>query len=410
VSSMEPNAKRSKVEAASPAVDKVVKYELFKVPPRWVFLRVETQNGIVGWGEPNIEGFSDTVIAAVHEMMSSVVGQDPARIQYIWQRLVRQKFYMTCGGPILMSALAGIDQALWDIAGKTLGVPIHRLLGGAVRERLRVYRWCGGDDNTPEEAAAEAKRVVETTKYKQLKMNACSRMGYIDTEGAVQAAAARMAAVRAAVGPSIGIGLDFHGRVKAPMVKKLMRALEPYDPLFFEEPVCAGQNRQLPQVAAATDVPIATGERMFTVEQFRDMLEQRCCNIIQPDCSHAGGISSMLNIGRLAEAYEVSFAPHCPLGPIALAACMQVDAVCVNFVFQETSMGIHYNTEGEMDLLDYLINPEVFDVDEEGHVSLLSGPGLGIRMNEEKIRQHAVGGHNWKDREWELPDGTPTTW
>eukprot|EP00658_Telonema_sp_P-2_P079953 TRINITY_DN7869_c0_g2_i1.p2 TRINITY_DN7869_c0_g2~~TRINITY_DN7869_c0_g2_i1.p2 ORF type:complete len:190 (-),score=34.56 TRINITY_DN7869_c0_g2_i1:211-780(-) len=189
-----------------------------------------------------------------------------------------------------------------------------------------------------------------------------------------------------------------------------MKALEPYDPLFYEEPVCSAQNTWLTQAAAATSVPLATGERMFSIEQFRDLMEQRCIGIVQPDCSHAGGISGMLNIARLAEAYEVSFAPHCPLGPIALAACLQVDAVSINFVFQETSMGIHYNTEGEADLLDYLKDPSVLEVDAEGHVELLSGPGLGIELDEDKIRKFAVGGHCWKDREWELKDGTPTTW
>ena len=399
------SAKRRKTET-----DKVKSYELFKVPPRWCFLRVETENGIVGWGEPLVEGFSDTTAAAVRELMGSVVGQDPSRIQYIWQKLYRQKFYCTVGGPILMSALAGIDQALWDIAGKTLGVPVSRMLGGAVRERLLVYRWCGGDDNTPEEAAAEALNTITTTKYKNLKMNACPRMGYVDTAGGVAAAAARMKAVRAAVGPDIGIGLDFHGRCKLPMVKKLMAALAPYDPLFFEEPVTSAQNKALAVVANTTNIPIATGERMFTVEEYRDLLEQRSVNTVQPDCSHVGGISNLLNISRLAEAYEVAFAPHCPLGPIAFAACCQVDACSVNFCFQESSLGIHYNTEGQMDLLDYVKNPEVFDVDDEGHIKVLTLPGLGIEMDEEKIRAAAKNGHDWKDREWELMDGTPTTW
>ena len=389
--------------------DVVASYELFKVPPRWLFLRVETKRGVVGWGEPNVEGFSDTVRTAVEELMKSVVGQDPSRIQYIWQKLFRQKFYG--GGPILMSAMAGIDQALWDIAGKTLGVPVSRLLGGAVRDRLKVYRWCGGDENSPEESAAEATRVLATSNYKQLKMNACSRMEYVDTEGAVAAAAARFRAVREAVGPGVGVGLDFHGRVKLPMAKKLMEALAPYDPLFFEEVLVRGQNPALhATVAHHTSVPLATGERMYTVEEFRDLLETRAVNILQPDCSHAGGISSLHTIARMAEAYEVSFAPHCPLGPIALAACLQVDATAVNFCFQETSLGIHYNGEGGMDLLDYVANKAAFDVDAEGYVATLAGPGLGVEIDEAAVRAAAVAGHAWADREWTLPDGTPTTW
>eukprot|EP00041_Stephanoeca_diplocostata_P023376 m.572887 g.572887 ORF g.572887 m.572887 type:complete len:568 (-) comp22276_c0_seq2:2702-4405(-) len=392
----------------TPPKDKIEHFELFKVAPRWLFLRIETTNGVVGWGEPNVEGFSDTVEAAVRELMKSILGEDPSRIQYIWQKFYRQKFYS--GGPILMSAMAGIDQALWDIAGKTLGVPVHRMLGGAVRKRLRVYRWFGGDDNTPTEAASEASAVIKKSNYKQLKMNACSRMAYIDTDKAIEAAAARFRAVREAVGPDIGIGLDFHGRVKLPMVKKMMDALAPYDPLFFEEPITAGQNPALKSVQEATSVPIATGERMYTVEAYRSLLEQRAANIIQPDCSHAGGISQMLTLARMAEAYDVSFAPHCPLGPIALASCLQVDACAVNFVFQETSMGIHYNEEGGVDLLDYVVNKSALEVDSEGFMHLLDKPGLGIEIDEDKVRAMAAKGHAWRDREWTLTDSCPTTW
>jgi galactonate dehydratase len=321
--------------------------------------------------------------------------------QYIWQKLYRQKFYS--GGPILMSAMAGIDQALWDIAGKTLGVPCHRMMGGSVRDRLKAYRWCGGDEASPEESAAEAKKVLSESNYKQLKMNACPRMGYVDTEQAVDAAAARFEAVRAAVGPDVGIGLDFHGRVKLPVAKKLMAALAPYSPLFFEEVLVRGQNPALASnIKGHTAVPLATGERMYTIEEFRDLFETRAIDIIQPDCSHAGGISQMLTIARMAEAYEVAFAPHCPLGPIALAACLQVDACAVNFVFQETSLGIHYNEEGGMDLLGYVSNKDVFDVDTEGYIATPTLPGLGIIIDEAAVRAASLIGHTWKDREWTL--------
>mmetsp|Transcript_171166 Transcript_171166/g.416188 ORF Transcript_171166/g.416188 Transcript_171166/m.416188 type:complete len:407 (-) Transcript_171166:200-1420(-) len=404
------DAKRARTGAYQPAdePDVVVSFEVFKLPPRWAFLRLVTKKGIVGWGEPNLEGWTDTVLTAVKEMMPSVIGEDASRIQYIWQKLYRQKFYT--GGPVLMSAMAGIDQALWDIKGKTLGVPVHQLLGGAVRTRLKVYRWCGGDDNTPEDAAAEAKQVLESSNYKQLKMNACPRMAYIDGEGAVAQAVARMKAVREAVGDSVGIGLDFHGRVKVPMCKTLMAALAPFKPLFYEEPVSAEQNEALSAMAASTTVPLATGERMFTVAAFRDLLQRRCVDIVQPDCSHCGGISNLLTISRLAESYDVSLAPHCPLGPVALASCLHVDACSVNFVFQETSMGIHYNAEGSVDLLDYVSNKEDFDVDSEGYVPLPQRPGLGIVIDEERVRKEAVGGHSWKEREWTLADGCPTTW
>lgn len=395
--------------AAGRAADRVSKYELFKVPPRWLFLRLETEQGLVGWGEPNVVGFSDTVAKAVEEMMPSVLGEDPSRIQYLWQKLHRQRYHCLSGGPILMSALGGIDQALWDIAGKSLGVPVHQMLGGAVRQRLRMFRSCGGDDNTPEEAAAEAKAAVSTSNFKLVKVNPCSRMGYVDVDGAVEAAVARMRAVREAVGPNVGIGIGFHGRAKVPAVKNLMKRLEPFDPLFFEEPVCSAQNPALKDLSQCTHVPFAAGERMYTIEEFRDLLEQRSVGIVQPDCSHVGGISCMLAIARLAEAYEVAFAPHCPLGPIALASCLQIDACSANFAFQESSIGLYSNAEGSEDLLDYVVNKEVFHIEEDGHLPMPSGPGLGVVIDEDKVRAAAKLGHDWKDRAWELSDGTPTT-
>ena len=248
-------------------------------------------------------------------------------------------------------------------------------------------------------------------------MNACGAMGYVGDEGVIAAAEKRMEKVRAAVGPNIGIGLDFHGRVKVPTAKKLCARLDKFNPLFFEEPVAESQNAYLAHVAAATSTPLATGERMYTLAQFRDLLETRSVHLIQPDCSHvAGGISTMVKIARLAEAYDVAFAPHCPLGPIALASCMHVDATCVNFAFQEMSLGIHYNSEessrasSKEPLLGYLKNPEIFDVDEDGYVALISGPGLGVEIDEEKVQAASKIGHKWRDREWTLEDGTPTTW
>lgn len=390
-------------------IDRIKKFELFKVAPRWLLLRLETEQGVVGWGEPNLEGFTDTVHAAVTDMMDEVVGEDASRIQFIWQKLCKTKFYGGAGG-ILMSAVAGIDQALWDIKGKTLGAPVHALLGGAVRERMLVYRWCGGDNNSPAEAAEEALRVIEETNFRNLKMNACGRMAYVDTDGVIEAAAERFAAVREAVGPKVGIGMDFHGRVKAPMARRLMDALAPYSPLFYEEPVTPGFNSELPGLRAHSGVPIATGERMFTAAEFKTLFASGGVDIIQPDLSHAGGISHVFDIARMAEHYDVAFAPHCPLGPVALASCLQIDFCSINAIFQECSIGIHYNQEGGADLLDYITNREVFDVDKEGYMALPTKPGLGLEIDEPAVRAAAKRGHGWKDRVWLLADGAPTKW
>ena len=389
-------------------IDKIKCYELFKVPPRWLFLRIETEKGMIGWGEPNLEGFTDTVLAAVKELMNLIINENALNINYIWQKFYRSKFYSN-GNAVIMSAISGIDQALWDILGKTLKVPIHQLLGGAVRNKLKVYCWCGGDgDNTSKDAAKSALYVLKNTNYKMLKMNACGPMEYIDTEKAINKAIDRFKTVRNAIGNDIEIGLDFHGRVKLPMAKKLMYKLSKYDPLFYEEIVHPSQNNSLSFISQNTIIPLATGERMYNMEQFRDLFEKRCINIIQPDCSHCGGITNMFAIAKLAECYEVSFAPHCPLGPIAFASCLQIDSCCINFVFQESSMGIHYNQTA--DLLDYVKNKNVLNVDNDGFIKRLDGYGLGIEIDEDKVRKANMIKHNWNEPQWRLKDGCPTTW
>lgn len=395
--------------ASAPSGDRIARYELFRVPPRWLFLRVETEQGLVGWGEPVLEGYAGAVEAAVHTMMESLAGQDPGRINQHWQRLAKGHFYGGLG-PVLMSALAGIDQALWDLKGKRFGVPVTDLLGGAVRDRMQMYGWVGGDEASPEASAKSARDVLAERGFTMVKMNACPRMGYIDTDGAVEAAAARLAAVREAVGPGVGIGLDFHGRCKLPMARKLIRALEPYDPAFFEEPVHPDFNDAIPDLASFTAVPIATGERMVHASQFFSLMRRPGVGILQPDLSHAGGITHVLDIARMAEHRDVALAPHCPLGPIALASCLAVDLVCVNAVFQESALGIHYHQEAGGDVVDYVTNREAFALDADGMIARLTGPGLGVEINEDAVRDAAKAGHAWRDRDWSLPDGSPTRW
>jgi galactonate dehydratase len=377
-------------------------YELFRVPPRWLFLRVETTDGTVGWGEPVVEGRARTVETAVEELLETyLLGEDPSPIEDHWQTMYRGGFYR--GGPVLMSALAGIDQALWDIKGKRFDAPVYELLGGRARERVRVYQWVGGDRP---EGVAQAAREKANEGFTALKMNATAELRRIDTPAAVDDAVDRLAAVREAVGRDVDIGVDFHGRASKPMAKRLAAALEPHEPFFLEEPVLPEHNDALPEIAGQTSTPIATGERMFSRWDFKEVFEQGVVDVIQPDLSHAGGITEVKKIAAMAEAYDVAMAPHCPLGPIALAACLQVDACSPNVLIQEQSLDIHYNRTS--DVLDYLVDPSVFDY-ENGYVTLPDDPGLGIDVDEAAVRE-AAGDVDWHNPVWRHEDGSVAEW
>ncbi|TGE25122.1 galactonate dehydratase [Hymenobacter aquaticus] len=380
---------------------KITGFKLYQVPPRWLFLKIETDEGLVGWGEPVIEGRAATVATAVQELMGSLLGKSPLPIEDHWNVMYRGGFYR--GGPILMSAIAGIDQALWDIKGKFFNAPVYELLGGKVRDTMRVYSWIGGD--RPHDVGLAAQGMVDKG-FTAVKMNATDEMGYLDSHAKIDAAVARIAAVRA-VDPYLGIGVDFHGRVHKPMAKMLARELEPFKPMFIEEPVLAENNEALRDIARHTTIPIATGERMFSRWDFKKLLIEGYADIIQPDLSHAGGITECKKIISMAEAFDVAAAPHCPLGPIALAACLQVDATCHNAFIQEQSLGIHYNVGN--DLLDYLVDPTVFEY-HNGYANIPGGPGLGIEINEEYVRQRALIGHDWKNPIWRNPDGSVAEW
>jgi galactonate dehydratase len=381
---------------------KITQIELFKVPPRWLFVKVSTDEGLVGWGEPIVEGHADTVEAAVREMEEYLIGRDPNATEDIWQTLYRARFYR--GGAVMMSAIAGIDQALWDIKGKRLGVPIYDLLGGAVREKMRVYAWIGGD--RPSDVANAAKE-RQAQGFNAIKMNATEEMHYIESFDKVEAMIERVAAVREATGSSFGIAVDFHGRVHKPMAKVLAKELEPYHLMFIEEPVLTENLEALREITKHTSTPIATGERMYSRWDFKALLHEGYVDIIQPDLSHAGGITEVYKIAAMAEAYDIALAPHCPLGPIALAACLQVDAVARNAFIQEQSLGIHYNRGN--DVLDYLTDPTVFAY-QDGYVSLPTAPGLGIEINEDFVREAAKKGHNWRNPVWRLDDGAVAEW
>lgn len=380
---------------------KISQIELFKVPPRWLFLKISTDQGLSGWGEPIVEGKAATVKAAVEEMKDYLIGKDPLKIEDIWQTLYRGGFYR--GGPILMSAIAGIDQALWDIKGKYLKQPVYELLGGKVRDKVQVYSWIGGDrpDNV-----AQAAQKKKDAGFKAIKMNATEELHYIDNYKKVDKAVARVAAIRDQLGPDFGIAVDFHGRVHKGMARILFKELEPFRLMFIEEPVLS-ENIEALATMDTFGIPIALGERLFSRWDYKKVFELNKVDIIQPDLSHAGGISEVKKIAAMAEAYDSAVAPHSPLGPINLAASLQIDAVTPNVFIQEQSLGIHYN-QGS-DLLDYLVNKEVFKY-KAGYAEIPVSPGLGIEIDEELVRSEAKKNHNWKNPVWRNEDGTVAEW
>ncbi|GAA3639345.1 galactonate dehydratase [Microbacterium awajiense] len=380
---------------------KIARIETFLVPPRWLFVRVETDDGLVGWGEPVVEGRARTVRAAVEELSEPLVGRDANRIEDIWQELTRAGFYR--GGAVFASAVAGIDQALWDLAGKRLSVPIHELLGGPVRDRARVYAWIAGD--RPDDIAAEA-HVRREQGFDCVKMNGSAELTAIPSPREVSDVVARASAVREAMGDD-DFALDFHGRFSPAMARRTLPLLEPLNPLFVEEPVVPELAAEhLPRLTAVSTVPIATGERAYSRWDFVPLMDAGIA-VAQPDVSHCGGISEMRRIAAQAETHGISLAPHCPLGPIALAACLQVDFASPNFLIQEQSRGIHYNDD--WDVLDYVLDGSVFEV-VDGAIERLTGPGLGIEIDDRAVRSADKRGHDWRAPVWRHRDGSLAEW
>jgi galactonate dehydratase len=369
---------------------RITKLETIPVKPRWLFLKVHTDEGIVGLGEPVLEGRAQTCAAAVQEIGRYLIGQDPRRIEHHWQAIYRGQYYR--GGPILSSALSGIEQALWDIKGKWLGQPVYELMGGATRDKIRMYGWLSG--KTFGEYLENAK--VNPDGFTVLKTGLTGAFEPVDTPARVEKVANEFAAIREAVGSGVDVAIDFHGRVPPAMAIRLAKALEPCQPMFIEEPVLPENVDALALVARSTTIPIATGERLFTRWGFRQVLEKQAAAILQPDLSHAGGIWECRKIAAMAEAYYVTVAPHCPLGPIALAACLHLDACIPNFLAQE------HVTLGN----GYLKEPfEMVD----GFVQLPDKPGLGIELNEEALAAN-IGDGSWETPRLWHEDGSVADW
>jgi galactonate dehydratase len=378
---------------------KIDRIETFLVPPRWVFVRVETSDGAVGWGEASLEGHGEAVLGAFEPLRDRFIGHDARRIEDIWQIAYRGGFYR--GGPVLMSALAGLEQALWDLKGKAVGLPAWEMLGGRVRDKVRAYAWIGGDRPDEIESAAAARKAQG---FSAVKMNATAELDWIGTPRLFDEVIRR---VEAAQGQGMDVGLDFHGRVHRPMAKQLAKALEPLGLLFIEEPLLSENPEGLKQIAELTSTPIALGERLYSRWDFKPFFAMGAVDIIQPDLSHAGGLSECRKIAAMAEAYDIAVAPHCPLGPLALAACLQLAGCTPNVAIQEMSLGIHYNVGH--DLLNFVTDADVL-TPTNGYLAIPQAPGLGVTIDETAVREVAKDGHRWRNPVWRHADGTFAEW
>lgn len=378
---------------------KIGRIETFLVPPRWLFVRVEAGDGAVGWGEASLEGHAEAVAGAFEAIRDRFLGHDAFAIEDIWQIAYRGGFYR--GGPVLMSALSGLDQALWDLKGKALGLPAWQMLGGKVRDKVRAYAWIGGD--RPDEIA-EAAAARRAQGFSAVKMNATAELDFLGTPKLFDAVAKRVEAAQAA---GMDVGLDFHGRVHKPMAKQLAKLLEPLGLLFIEEPLLSENPEGIAEIRELVSTPIALGERLYSRWDFKQFLTGGLVDIIQPDLSHAGGISECRRIAAMAEAFDVAVAPHCPLGPLALASCLQLAATSPNVVLQEMSLGIHYNVGH--DLLSFVTDPAPLTA-VDGFLSIPEGHGLGITIDEAAVREAHRAPHRWRNPVWRYRDGSFAEW
>jgi galactonate dehydratase len=386
--------------------DKIASITCHPVAPRWLFVRVATAQGLVGWGEAIVPKRAHAVAGAVTDLARNIAGADPDRIEDIALRMGHGGFFR--GSSAVASAAAGIEHALWDIKGHRYGLPVHDFLGGAVRDRTRLYAWIGGD--RPREVVEHTRRRLRQG-FSLVKMNATEELDYIDTRERVTQVVARVGSIRDAVGDGVEIALDFHGRVHRAMVKVLIRELEPFHLAWIEEPLGPGFESELPHlISPDCSIPIATGERLIHRTQFRELFRHGVVDIVQPDVSLTG-IFELAKIAHMAEAYDVAVAPHCPNGPISLAASLQVGFATANVVVQEQSVGLHYN-QGygglpAAEMFDYVRDPAPL-TPTDGHIALNSGPGLGIEVDEAAVRAS----QQWelRDADWRHPDGRIAEW
>ena len=361
---------------------KVTKVETFVLKNSWVFVKVSTDAGVVGWGEM-LKDDAKACAAGALEVGDYLVGQDPCRVVFHWQAIHRGAFYR--GGPIKTAISSGIDQALWDIKGKVYGVPVYKLLGGPTRDRIRVYG-----------------RISKETGVNAMKTGPRGERGqpikYVEGKKYVDEVVENFKALRDKYGSSVDIGIDFHGAVQPPTAMLLIKALEPYQPFFYEEVVQCLNVDVMAELARKTHIPLATGERIFTKWGFREVLEKRAATILQPDVCYAGGITELRLIAGMAEAYYTPIAPHNPQGPCSLAASYQIAASIPNFLIQEN---------GDADYANLLAKP--LPPVRNGHRPLLTDPGLGITIDEDKLKAQVGEPRPYRPR-FDPDDGSVVDW
>lgn len=377
---------------------KITKLELLKVRPRWMFLKMYTDTDLVGLGEPVLEGHCTSVEAVVREFEDYLIGKDPMQIEHHVQALYR-------GGPLMLSAISGIEQAMWDIKGKFYNCPVWEMLGGKVRDKIRMYTHIkrtavAGDFSVDEMLNITDERLQ--AGYTALKYSIIPPIRAIDTPQNLMGHIARFAAVRERIGDSVDLAIDFHGRVSPAMALRLAEELKPYRPFFIEEP-CLPENVDcMVNIARSTSIPIAAGERLFGKWQFRELLEKQAVAVVQPDICHCGGIFEGRKIALMSELYFGSIAPHNPLGPISLAACLQVDACSPNFLVQE-----HPGNPDGGDLgVGYLKEPFVMN---DGYIDVPTKPGLGVELDEDALREKLYDG-KWTTPRQYFEDGSNADW
>lgn len=386
--------------------DRIAAVRSYRVAPRWIFVRVDTEDGMTGWGESIVPKRANAVQGAIQDLAENTCGEDPDQIERLRLRMRRGGFFR--GGPVLATAAAALECALWDIRARRLGSPLHGLLGGAVRDRIKSYAWVGGDRPAHLGADIAGRR---DQGYSMVKMNATEEFDEIETSAAIDGVIERIGSVRDEFGTSIDIALDFHGRVHRSMARTLVRELEQFRPAWIEEPLPPGHEAAYGELFGRDrTVPIATGERMSELREFMPLLEARVVDVLQPDVSLTG-IAELLHIARVAEAHDVAVAPHCPNGPISLGASLQVAACSNNIIVQEQSLGLHYNRGyadlPEAEMFDYLRDQDVLRPD-GGYLDIPAGPGLGLEIDDSGVA--ASQGWTLTDPDWRLTDGRSAEW